>query len=31
MKEGNENFEGILEDKVMEEIVLPPPIIEDEI
>jgi hypothetical protein len=27
MEEGNENFEGILEDKVMEEIVLPPPII----
>ena len=30
MEEGNGNFEGVMEDKVVEEIVLPLPIIEDE-
>ena len=30
MKEGNGNSEGILKDEVVDEIVLPPPIIEDE-
>ena len=28
-KAGNENFEGVLKDKVMEDILLPLPIIED--
>jgi hypothetical protein len=30
IEEGNEIYEGVLEDKVMEEIVFPLPIIEDE-